>query len=430
MRLWCEHAWLGGARAEAHVAIDVADGVIRAVQPAASSTGRERLDGLTVPGLANAHSHAFQRVLRARAQRGRGSFWTWREAMYEAAASLSPDDLRRLATAVFAEMALAGVTLVGEFHYLHHGPDGRPYEDPNAMGHAVVDAAAAAGVRLTLLDTCYLRGGFDDPELSGAQRRFGDGSVDSWAHRVGALAPSPTTRIGAAAHSVRALSEADLAAVAAWARDHEVPLHAHVSEQPQENAECLRVTGRTPVRLMADAGLLDADFTAVHATHLSASDAALLQASTWCLCPTTERDLADGIGRPPLGARLALGSDSNAVIDLLEETRAVELDERLATGVRVHREPDELLRATTAGGYAALGWDGGTLRPGAPADLTVLRLDSVRLAGTPPEHLLDAAVFAAHPADVDHVMVDGDWVVRDGRHMRVDVGAELGRALR
>ena len=226
-------------------------------------------------------------------------------------------------------MALAGVTCVGEFHYLHHAPDGTPYDDPNAMGRAVLAAAGAAGLRITLLDACYLTGGL---------ARFRDRDAAAWAERVDAIAERGASKIGAAIHSVRAVDPDGARVVAEWAGGR--PLHAHVSEQPKENEECLAAHGRTPTGLLADAGALSADFTAVHATHLTDDDVALLGGAgvTACLCPTTERDLADGIGPArrlaEAGARLATGSDSHAVIDPFEEARAIELDERLATGVR------------------------------------------------------------------------------------------------
>jgi formiminoglutamate deiminase len=394
--IWCERAWLGGPDLADAVAIELDGDRIASVRPGAEPAG-ERLAGVTLPGFANAHSHAFQRLLRGRTQRGRGSFWTWREAMYAAAATLDPDGYRELATAVFAEMVAAGITLVGEFHYVHHDPDGKPYADPNAMGRAVIEAAASAGVRLTLLDTCYLHGGIGT-ELAGAQRRFGDGSVETWALRVAALDDGPRLRIGAAAHSVRALAPDELAAVAEAARGR--PLHAHVSEQPRENEECLAAYGRTPVQVLADAGCLDGDFTAIHATHTTESLPRV------CLCPTTERDLADGVGRP--AGPFALGSDSNAVIDPFEEARAVELDQRLVTGERGHHEPEDLLAALTATGYAALGWDGGALRAGALADLVTVDLGSVRLRDA--EDVVGSLVYAAHPADVGRVMVGGEWI--------------------
>jgi formiminoglutamate deiminase len=434
--LWCEHAWLGGEGVEDGVVLDIDGGRIGAVTRSADPPpGAEEVRGLALPGLANAHSHAFQRMLRGRTQRQRGSFWTWREAMFAATGELTPDGYLGLATATFAEMALAGITLVGEFHYVHHGPDGTPYADPNAMGEAVIEAAAAAGVRLTLLDTCYLHGGHDEP-VEGFQRRFADADVDAWAQRVEALDATDTARVGAAAHSVRALRPEELGEVAAWARERTVPLHAHVSEQRLENEQCLAAYGRTPVELLAEAGCLETSFTAVHTTHLTDDDRRLLGSSgtTCCLCPTTERDLADGIGLASRlvqdGARLALGSDSNAVIDMFEEARAMELDERLATEHRVNQEPAALLHAATAGGYAALGWTGGTIEPGACADLCVVGLGSVRLAGAKQDDLVDSVVFAATSADVLDVMVHGRWIVRGGEHASVDVVDLLDRVTR
>jgi formiminoglutamate deiminase len=434
--VWCEQAWLGGERAERGVVLELHGDRIAGVERSDSPPeGAERLPGVTMPGLANAHSHAFQRALRARTEGGPGSFWTWREQMYELAGRLDPDSYLRLARATFAEMALAGVTVVGEFHYLHHRPDGRPYDDPNAMGLAVAQAAAEAGVRMTLIDACYLHGGFGE-EAHGAQRRFSDGSADAWAARAGELAPGPGLRIGAAIHSVRAVDPDAAALVASWARERDAPLHAHVSEQPGENDACLVAHGVTPTVLLEHAGALSSAFTAVHATHVSNHDVALLGGAqaTCCICPTTERDLADGIaGAERLraaGARLALGSDSQAVIDLFEEARAVELDERLATGERGHHGAAELLRAATADGYSCLGWpEGGRLEPGALADLTTVSLDGVRLAGTPAEFALEGLVYAAAAADVSDVMVGGRWIVRAGRHLEIDAAAELRAAL-
>jgi formiminoglutamate deiminase len=424
--LWCELAWLGGEWAEVGVLIEVDGERIVSVRPdAVAPRHAEQLAGFTIPGLANAHSHAFQRALRGRTHTGTGSFWTWREQMYELASRLDPDSCFALSRAAFGEMALAGVTCVGEFHYLHHDPDGGRYDDPNAMGRAVLAAAQAAGLRITLLDACYLRGGIE---------RFRDADAEAWAERVGALAERPTARVGAAIHSVRAVDPDSARTVAEWAAGR--PLHAHVSEQPAENEQCLADHGLTPTALLAEAGALSRRFTAVHATHLTDADAGLLGSAgvTACLCPTTERDLADGIGPArrllDAGASLAIGSDSQAVIDLFEEARAIELDERLATGVRGVHPAAELLRAATADGYTALGWpEGGRLEPGALADLTTVSLDSVRLAGTSHAHAPASAVFAATAADVRHVMVGGRWIVRDGEHLAFDVAAELRAAL-
>ena len=432
---WCPMAWLGGERPELDVLIEVEDGMIASVASGERSPpGDVRvLEGLTLPGLANAHSHAFQRALRGRTQQDRGTFWTWREQMYRLSARLDPDSYLALARATYAEMAMAGVTTVGEFHYLHHTPGGNPYADPNEMGRVLLAAAAEAGVRITLIDGCYLHGGIGEP-ASDAQRRFSDGSADAWAERVSELAESESARVGAAIHSMRAVDPESARTVAAWARARGRPRPPPVSA---ENEACLEAYGRTPTALLAEAGALEAGFTAVHATHLDEGDVALLggAGACCCVCPTTERDLADGIGRMrPLvdaGASLAVGSDSHAVIDLFEEARAIELDERLASGERGHHNAVDLLRAATEGGHACLGWpDAGRIEPGLRADLVTVSLDGVRLAGTDTENALDAALFAATAADVRHVLVDGNEIVTDGRHTRMDVPRELGEAVR
>jgi formiminoglutamate deiminase len=431
-----EHAWLGGDRALADVVLEVEGDRITAVRSGAEPpAGAERLRGLTLPGLANGHSHAFHRALRGRTHRSGGTFWTWREDMYAVASVLTPESYAALARAAFAEMALAGITTVGEFHYLHHGPGGAPYDDPNAMGEAVVAAAQDAGIRITLLDTCYLAGGFGRA-LEGPQLRFGDGNADAWATRAGTLRSGPTVRVGAAVHSVRAVPAAQLPTVVEWATAREAPLHVHLSEQRAENDDCSAAHGRTPTQLLADAGALGPRTTAVHATHLTDADIGLLGGSrtTVCLCPTTERDLADGIGPAralaDAGAALCVGSDSNAVVDLLEEARGVELDERLATQRRGHWPAADLLRASTSDGAAALGWpDAGRLEPGALADWVTVGLDSVRLAGARPDTLLESVLFGATAADVRDVVVAGRRIVRDGRHTTIDVARELDAAI-
>ncbi|MTE19334.1 formimidoylglutamate deiminase [Streptomyces sp. TRM43335] len=441
---WAEHAWTGGA-VEAGTVIETAGGRITAVRTGVETPppGAEPLRGLTVPGLANAHSHAFHRALRGTVQTGSGTFWTWREVMYSVADRLTPDGYFALARAVYAEMALAGITCVGEFHYLHHGPGGTPYGDPNAMGHALIAAAAEAGVRITLLDTCYLASGLltahRGAELDRHQLRFGDGTADAWAERVSALRPQGDhARVGAAIHSVRAVPAVEAGTVARWAQERNAPLHVHLSEQPAENDACLAVHGRTPTRLLADHDVLGPRTTAVHATHPTAADIALLGGTGTgvCVCPTTERDLADGIGPAAdlmrAGSPLCLGSDSHAVIDLLEEARAMELDERLRTRTRGHWTAAQLLGSAGERGHAALGWpEAGRLEPGRLADFATIALDSVRTAGPPPRLAVETAVFAATAADVRHTIVGGRHVVRDGAHRSVpDVPAALADAIR
>ena len=418
-RYWAAAAHLPDGLA-ADVTFEIVEGRFAAVHPDTAPGDARRLPGVTLPGLANAHCHAFHRALRGRTHRGGGTFWTWREAMYAVAARLDPDSYRALATAAYAEMALAGVTAVAEFHYVHHGPGGVPYSDSHAMRTALRAAAAEAGIRLTVLDTCYLAGGFDTP-LEGPQLRFGDRDVHAWAERAAGAD-------GVAVHSVRAVPRDALAVVAKAAEGR--PLHVHLSEQPAENAACLARHGLTPTGLLAAEGMLGPRTTAVHATHLTEADVAQLGGSGAgaCFCPTTERDLADGIGPAralqDAGAPLSLGSDQHAVTDLLEEARALEMHERLATGERGRFRPAELLAALT--NHDPLGRpDAGRLAVGAPADLVAVRLDTVRTAGTDPAQVL----YAATAADVDTVLVDGRPTVEGGVHRLGDVGALLAAAI-
>ncbi|MFH9615968.1 formimidoylglutamate deiminase [Streptomyces pratensis] len=435
---WMSHAWLG-THVEPGVLLDVAGGRIAGVRTGIDTPppGATALHGLTVPGLADTHSHAFHRALRSTVQVGSGTFWTWRELMYRTASRLTPDTYYDLARATYAEMALAGITAVGEFHYLHHAPGGTPYDDPNAMGEALIAAAAEAGIRITLLDTAYLAAGFGE-KPSRHQLRFSDTTADAWAERASRLkGDGDLVVIGAAIHSVRAVPAGQLSTVARWAQERGAPLHVHLSEQTAENNACLAAHGRTPARLLADHGVLGPRTTGIHNTHLTAEDIELLGSSRTgtCMCPTTERDLADGIGPAAAlqsaGSPLSLGSDSHAVIDLFEEARAMELNERLRTHVRGHWTAAALLRAASADGHAALGRpDAGVLEPGAPADLATVALDSVRTAGPVPRLAAEAAVFAATAADVRHTVVAGRHIVRDGRHTRIeDVPGALASAV-
>lgn len=434
---WCEYAVVAG-EVRSGVLVTVSDGIIADMQEnQAAPLDAERLDGVVIPGLANCHSHAFHRALRGRTQAERGSFWTWRKEMYEVAARLDPQSYHRLARAVYAEMTLAGITAVGEFHYLHHGPDGTPYDDPNATTRALVQAAGDAGLRVTVLDTCYVAGGIG-ASVEGVQKRFSDGDVDGWARRVDALgALPPHARLGAAAHSVRGVPADQLPVIAEWASTHDAPLHAHVSEQVAENDQCVAAYGQTPVGVLAEAGMLSERFSAVHATHLSPDDIAVLgqSRSVACFCPTTERDLADGIGPArelvAAGSPLSLGSDSHAVIDLFEEARAVELNTRLATQQRGHFTAAELLQAATTDGHRSIGWDdAGEIRVGARADLVAVDRRSVRTAGLTAGSEIETVVFAAAGPDVTDVVIDGVAVVRARRHQLVDdVPGEIAAAI-
>lgn len=430
---WAARAVVDGSVRD-RVVIEAAGGVITRIDSDTDAPSDARvLTGVVLPGAVNAHSHAFHRVLRSRTHRGRDSFWSWRDQMYAAAAVLDPESYRALARAVFAEMLEAGYTAVGEFHYLHHAPGGTAYADPNEMSHALASAAQEAGIRLVLLDTLYLAGG---PGLAAdtTQVRFSDGSAVAWAERTSALASSGLVTHGLAVHSVRAVAPDAIAVAAQVARDRGVPLHAHVSEQPRENDESRAAYGCTPVEVLRDAGALGSDFTAVHATHLTDGDISALGGSHVCVCATTERDLADGIGPIPAlrdaGARLCLGSDSHAVIDPFEEARAIELDERLGSRRRGTFTGDELLAVMTMNGASALGLPAACLTVGAPADFIEVATSSVRLAGHDGTAIVDALVYAAAPADVRTVVVAGIERVRDGAHVSVDTAAELDRTIR
>lgn len=435
---WLERAWTGGEVREGLALTTAADGTIAALDSAAEApVGFRRVPGLSLPGAVNAHSHAFHRLLRGRTHADGGTFWTWRQVMYRAAAQLTPDSYGLLARAVFAEMAAAGYTAVGEFHYVHHARGGAPYPDHD-MERALAWAAQQAGIRLVLLDTCYLTGGIGKP-LSAEQARFGDGDIDGYLARHAALGAAlqdcEHVTLGAAIHSVRAVPAADLPAFSQLTG----PLHVHLSEQPAENEACLEAYGTTPTGLLERAGVLDARLSAVHATHLREADIAALGAAvaSIVMCPTTEADLADGIGPAralaDAGAVLALGSDQHVVLDPLLELRGLEAGERLGSGERGRFGPAELIAALTSGGARSLGLDqgglqtrdhdGGGLRVGAPADFFALSQDSARTIGSRGEQ----AVLAGTSADVAEVVVAGRTVAAHGEHAALGPVAELYR---
>ena len=419
-RYVAEYAWLGGEDLARNVLIEVDGMRFSAIEPdSTANDDAHLLAGVTLPGLVNAHSHAFHRALRGRTHLEGGDFWAWRDLMYSVAARLTPESYEELAAEVYSEMALAGFTTVGEFHYVHHQGDGSPYEDPNEMGHALVRAARRVGIKIALLDAGYLRAGFDAQELDPVQLRFADGSVSAWLDRVERLRAdyrdADDVRIGIAPHSVRAMSEADLAEVSA--RRDPVPTHIHVSEQPRENEDCLAHTGATPTGVLERAGLLGADTTAIHATHLTDHDVELLGNSGTgvCYCATTERDLADGLGPAhalhSTGSRLSIGTDSHAFIDPFEEMRGIELHYRLSTGKRGGFAPAVLLAAGSESGALALGFEGGGITAGAPADFISVSSTSLRTRGLTAEGGAGHVVFAGSAADVTAVFVSGRKVV-------------------
>lgn len=420
------HGLLGDEWVEApYVEVDAAGLVTRTsigrpadAPPIVHDLGR----ALLLPGFVNAHSHAFQRAIRGATHR-RGahdpsSFWSWREAMYRTATTLDPEAVFSVSRACFAEMLRAGITCVGEFHYLHHAPDGRPYADPNELSRQVLRAAATVGIRLVLLSVYYARAGAGRPPLP-EQRRFCDGSVDAYLRRLDILRGEGVA-LGVAPHSVRAAPREALRELAAYAHAHALPLHAHVSEQPQENAECRAEHGLTPTGLLAATGCLDrpGGFTAVHAIHLEPADFAALAGQHVCACPTTEADLGDGIipaGEHLLhGGRLCLGSDSNSVVDLVQEARLLEMHERLRTHARLCLTGPEgqvgrtLLDIATRGGAHALGRpELGRLRVGAPFDACTVDLAHPTLADLDPAHALDALLLGGTAAPISRVFVAG-----------------------
>ncbi len=406
------------------------DGRIEAVgRLGLAATLRLRRQAL-LPGLVSAHSHAFQRALRGRGERfpaGTGSFWSWREAMYELATALDAAAFERLCRQTFRELRDAGVTTVGEFHYFHHEGSGAPGAPLDyALDERVLRAAAAAGIRIVLLNTYYRTGGFDQP-LAGAQRRFASPSPAVFWEQMDRLADrlaGPAQSLGAAVHSLRAAPPADLAAIYEEARRRGLRLHMHVEEQRLEIADCLAYYGRRPMQL-ALASLPAADgLTAVHCTHTTAEDMErfLDAGGTVCVCPLTEANLGDGLpdlaGAHRRGDRLCLGSDSNARISLLDEMRWLEYGQRLRAESRglLRNAGDTggavapaLLRAATTGGARALGLPCGELAPGHWADLVAVDLAHPALAGWEPETLLEALIFGAGDGVIAATAVGGEW---------------------
>jgi formimidoylglutamate deiminase len=425
------------------VVFDEQDGRIDRVQPAARPTPGievERCSGCAlVPGLVNAHSHAFQRAIRGRTQwRPLGEhadFWSWREAMYRAVLRLSPDDMYELARFCFIEMLLAGYTTVGEFHYVQRDERGAEYANPNELALQLIRAAQEVGIRIALLNVCYATGGVGEA-LREEQRRFGTPDLDRYLSHTEQLRSQvqgkPLVSVGLAPHSLRAVPSDWLAPIASHAREHDLPLHMHVAEQPAEVDACMRAYGRRPGELLADRGLLDARFTAVHATHLNTGEIlALGQAGiTVCACPTTERDLGDGIPSArelvDAGARLCIGSDSQTVIDPWEEMRSIEYHTRLATLRRVilaeevgHGRSEVgplLFRAGGANGAGSLKVDAGVIAPGKQADFVLIDLDHPSLAGWTQATLAAHLALCAPAAVVRDVWVAGRIRVQEGQH--------------
>ncbi|MGH7564552.1 MAG: formimidoylglutamate deiminase [Gemmatimonadota bacterium] len=406
------------------VAIDAA-GRIEVVGRLGRPTDRRLAHRALLPGLVSAHSHAFQRGLRGQGERfpeGVGSFWTWREAMYGLVESLDAERFRALCLQAFQEMRHAGITAVGEFHYLHHGPDGGDH----AFDRLVLEAAAEAGIRLALLSTRYQTGGIDRP-LENAQRRFATPSDDAFWESVDRLAQKldPSTQtLGVAAHSVRAVPLADIVQLHEEAARRGLAFHMHVEEQRQEIEACLARYGKTPMALLNDELAIDGRFTAVHCTHTELTELERFVAAggNVCVCPLTEANLGDGVpdlepilkGPGPAG-RLCLGSDSNARISMVEEMRWLEYGQRLQGETRggITEEDGDaarvLLSIATLGGARSLGIEAGEIASGRWADFTTLDLEAPELAGSDADTLLAAWIFGGGNSSLQQTCVGGRW---------------------
>lgn len=404
-------------------------------------------DRAMLPGLINAHSHAFQRVIRGRTEyrtsNSKDSFWTWREMMYSAATRLTPEDVYDASRMAFLEMALSGITAVGEFHYLHHGPDGSDYDDPNLLAKEVVRAANDVGLRIALLRVAYARSGYQT-EPHPQQQRFIEKDAEDYLKNVeqligdldrGSSSTSEAARmawVGVAPHSVRAVPLDYLKQVVRFANERELPVHMHVAEQQAEVSACIEEYGRSPVALLQTEGLLSERFTGVHMIHVTPKAIAMLAdaRAMICACPTTERNLGDGIVPADSffqhGVRVALGSDSHTEIDLLEDARELEYHLRLQKmerAVLASTEDDglsaiaaRLFACATMSGAESIGAGGGRLEPGRAADFFTVDLNDPSIAGASSDDLLSAIVFSLSKRAVREVVVGGKRIVEDGRH--------------
>jgi formimidoylglutamate deiminase len=450
-RLWAPHAWIDG-RWHAGVLLDVgADGHWRAVAPNLGQPppGASVLSGPALPGLVNAHSHAFQRAFAGLAEQRQAEsddFWSWRDRMYGVAQRVTPEQLRAIAAQLFLELLRGGYTHVCEFHYLHHDLDGRPYPDPLTLAWALCDAAADAGIGATMLPVLYERAGFGEPGLRAEQRRFAStpAFVQS-AQAAIAAARRPLVDAGLAIHSLRAVSLPSIASLLRAASDDPAPVHIHVAEQAREVEDCLAATGVRPIELLCRELRPDSRWHLVHAIHATPAEVDQVAAAGAGLvsCPTTEANLGDGLLDLPrwlgAGVQPAIGSDSQVARSWAEELRWLEYGQRLLRRERnVAPAPAQgwpatagrLFAAALEGGARAAGQPTWGLRAGARADLLVLDLAAPGLWGVPGAHLLDALVFATDAPAIRDVYVAGRRVLKDGRHAREEaVAADFAAAM-
>jgi formimidoylglutamate deiminase len=465
---------------------DAAGSIVKIVE-AKALTDEKRVNlprRALLPGMVNAHSHAFQRVIRGKTEyrtispsfsgglpparsgssptlnEQRDSFWTWRELMYSAATRLTPSDIYDASRMAFLEMALSGITAVGEFHYLHHALDGSPYEDPNLLAKEVMRAAADIGLRIALLRVAYARSGFET-EPNPTQARFIEADVNLYLKNLETLIASVrsprfarvpraslseenstpecvpmATWIGVAPHSVRAVPLGHLKELISYANQHDLKIHMHVAEQPAEVSSCIEEYGRTPMVLLQTEGLLNERFTAVHAIHVTPKTIVSFSetGAMVCACPTTERNLGDGVMPADEylknGVAICLGTDSHAQIDLFEDARELEYhlrlqkleravldDESQVSSLKPQGLAARLFDCATVNGARSIGAPGGMLAPGRPADFFTVDLDDPSIAGASHDNLLAAIVFSASRAAIREVVVSGKPIVAEGQHL-------------
>ena len=446
MQTWLPDLVYTNGRFASDVAVVCDEKIVR-LCPAEEATDAIHLTNRALmPGLVNGHSHAFQRVIRGRTERRSqytsDSFWTWREQMYAAANRLTPEEIYNASRMAFLEMALAGITAVGEFHYLHHAPDGTVYSDPNLIGREVIRAARDVGIRIALLRVAYARAGYQR-EPDPRQVRFIESTPDVYLKNLEQLLAAPELKqgeawVGVAPHSVRAVPLDYLKTVVEFAKARGLVVHMHVAEQTAEVAACIEEYRRSPVALLETEGLLSEKFTAVHAIHVTSKAVSAIADSRAkvCACPTTERNLGDGV--VPVdeyfdqGVPVSLGTDSQTQIDLLEDARELEYHlrlQRMSRNVLATDNTDDtdqsalarrLFECATVNGASSIGFEGGSLAAGAPADFFTVDLDDPSIAGSSPENLLANVVFSLSRAAVRDVIVGGKRIVADGRHAQQD----------
>ncbi|MHA1536223.1 MAG: formimidoylglutamate deiminase [Alphaproteobacteria bacterium] len=439
-RIWCKTAMLEDGWAQG-VAIGIDEaGRIEQIETGADTKGREVIDGAVLPGMGNLHSHAFQRAMAGLAERtgsgdaAGGDFWGWREVMYGFLAKLTPAHVEAIAGWLYLEMLKGGYTGVAEFHYLHNAPGGAAYDEPGEMSARIVAAAQRAGIALTLLPVLYQTSDFGGQPALDAQRRFTK-STDEYLAMLETLhadcAGAPNTRLGVAAHSLRAVPPEALAGIirAAGALDPSMPIHIHIAETTKEVADAIAWSGAPPVAWLLDHAEVDRRWTLIHATHMSEDEIkrAARTGATAGLCPTTEANLGDGLFALPdflrQGGRIGIGSDANTAADPFEELRLLDYGQRLIHRQRTPSLPDgntsigaALWRRALDGGGPALGTKTGRLAAGYRADLIVIDSERAGLAGRAGDELLDSLIFAPVRNSVRDVMVGGAWVIRDRRH--------------